>query len=204
VSAPTRWLAGLRALPEAAGVTRFDAAVDTWWQARLRGRRLPDLVMYGASAAGEHSTLWLGLSAWSGWRADGAKGAVRALARALALFGAESALVNGAVKSTFRRQRPVSAEPRPLPLRLPRTSSFPSGHASSGFFAAALLRDRLGAPFCYGLACTVAVSRVHVRIHHASDVVVGAVTGAVIGELARRLLPLASGEQASGEHAGAG
>ncbi|HET9059664.1 MAG TPA: phosphatase PAP2 family protein [Acidimicrobiales bacterium] len=182
-------LANLQALPGTAGVARFDAAVDTWWQSRLRGKRPVDAVMYAASAAAEHSILWLALSTWAGWRRDGAKGMMRSAGRALALFGAESALVNGAVKSVFRRERPVSTEARPFPLRLPRTSSFPSGHASSAFFAAALLRDELGAPVCYGLACTVAASRVHVRIHHASDVVVGALVGAAIGELARTLVP---------------
>ncbi|MGH3472390.1 MAG: phosphatase PAP2 family protein [Nocardioidaceae bacterium] len=35
----------------------------------------------------------------------------------------------------------------------------------------------------------MAASRVHVRIHHASDVVGGALIGALLGELTRRLLP---------------
>ena len=36
----------------------------------------------------------------------------------------------------------------------------------------------------------MALSRVHVRIHHASDVFVGAAVGAVLGEVARHVLPL--------------
>jgi undecaprenyl-diphosphatase len=44
-------------------------------------------------------------------------------------------------------------------------------------------------PLYYGLAVVVALSRIHVRIHHASDVAAGAALGAVLGEIARRLMP---------------
>ena len=57
-------------------------------------------------------------------------------------LGIEAALVNGPVKMLFRRVRPVPATARPLKLRQPKTSSFPSGHASSGMFAAALVARR--------------------------------------------------------------
>jgi undecaprenyl-diphosphatase len=168
-------------------VGRFDSAVDSWFEAHLRGRAAIDLLMYGASAAGEHSACWLVLAAAKGLRSGNGW---RPLLRAGVAFGAESALVNGLAKAIFRRQRPTSSEPRPLPLRLPRTSSFPSGHASAAFFAAALLRDGATWPLYYALGSLVAVSRVHVSIHHASDVVAGAVLGAVMGEAARQLLPL--------------
>jgi hypothetical protein len=56
---------------------------------------------------------------------------------------------------------------RPHSLRQPLTSSFPSGHASAAFVAAALLSDRRPLPekaLWYGLAGVVASSRVHVKI----------------------------------------
>ena len=82
----------------------------------------------------------------------------------------------------FRRTRPVHVGPRPLHLRQPRTSSFPSGHATAAFFGAALLRDddRL-APLYYAIAVIVAASRVHVKIHHASDVIGGIALGVGLG-----------------------
>jgi len=131
--------------------------------------------------------IWLALAALQGpvsgksWRP---------LVRAGALLGAESALVNGLVKLAFRRQRPDVTEPHPLPLRTPLTSSFPSGHASAAFFAAALLRSGSSWPVYYTLATIVASSRVHVRMHHASDVVAGAALGTALGELARAVFPL--------------
>lgn len=175
-----------QSLPE-----RLDGAVDRFFDAHLRGCGPLDWVMYSASAAGEHSIGWLLLAGIYGLRSHRGPGGVpRAVLRAGAVFGAESILVNGLIKSLFRRRRPLNDKPHPLPLRQPRTSSFPSGHASAAFVAAALLRDDPLWPLYYVLAAVVATSRVHVRMHHASDVIGGAAVGAVLGEAARRVLPL--------------
>ena len=84
--------------------------------------------------------------------------------------------MNGAIKSLFKRHRPVWEEDRPRPhrIRRPATSSFPSGHASAAFTAAGVLSegDPLW-PIYYGLAVVVASSRVYVKMHHASDVIAG-------------------------------
>jgi undecaprenyl-diphosphatase len=103
-------------------------------------------------------------------------------------LGIESVIVNGPIKAMFRRQRPAWNQPRARRLRKPRSSSFPSGHATSAFMAASLLatgrpRQR---PLWYAAAAVVAASRVHVRIHHASDVAAGAVMGIGFGVLVRR------------------
>jgi undecaprenyl-diphosphatase len=70
------------------------------------------------------------------------------------------------------------------------TSSFPSGHASAAFCAATLMSDgrsRTSRLAWYSLAAFVASSRVHVKIHHASDVIGGATVGLVAGQIAKRL-----------------
>jgi undecaprenyl-diphosphatase len=76
-------------------------------------------------------------------------------------------------------------------VRRPSTSSFPSGHASSGFFAAALLSegDPELAPLWFALAAVVATSRAYLRVHHASDIVAGAVVGLALAAVARRVWP---------------
>lgn len=169
-------------------VGRLDAEVDRAWD-RIRGIPMVDRVYYSASALGDFSLIWhlLGTAQAA---VDGHNGWRRA-ARLSGALGVESALVNGAIKSLFRRTRPIHETERPHNLRMPATSSFPSGHASSAFMAARLLSDRsrLG-PAWYAVAAVVATSRIHVRIHHASDVIGGAVLGIALGEIATRVLPL--------------
>ncbi|HZU73632.1 MAG TPA: phosphatase PAP2 family protein [Acidimicrobiales bacterium] len=161
----------------------MDAALD-----HLRGRPVPDRVFYAASTLGDHSLIWLMLAAARGLRPGRHW---RAALRAAAGIGIESALVNLGVKSLFRRRRPVTDGARPHRLRQPRTSSFPSGHATAGFCSAALLSEGDRAwPLYYAAATVVATSRVYVRIHHASDVVAGMAIGAALGRLGRRLVPL--------------
>lgn len=177
-------------LPEgvAGRVAAFDAAVDRVFD-RWRGQPAIDRLFYGASALGEHGMIWVLLGALLGLRGHRYG---RAAARVMIGIPVESVIVNGGVKTLFRRRRPVHDGPRPLPLRIPMTSSFPSGHASSAFFAATLLAegDPALAPLYYAVAATVAASRVYVKIHHASDVVGGIAVGRLLGSTARRLVPL--------------
>ncbi len=172
--------------------TRFDDVIDQWFEGHLRDHSGVDAVMYSASALGDHGLIWLALAAAQA-RRDAKAGETwkRPLARAAVGLGLESALVNGPVKWLFRRSRPVHQGPRPRHLRQPRTSSFPSGHATAAFFGAALLRDRDDLwPLYYAIAVVVAASRLHVKIHHGSDVIGGVLLGIALGELARYLVPI--------------
>jgi undecaprenyl-diphosphatase len=181
----------LRSGRRARAVTRvqaLDDAVDDWFD-RIRGPFL-DPLFYGLSSAADHGLLWLSL------------GSIRAAVRgepAIALrlgicMGIESALTNGPIKMCFRRVRPdddfAPHEPLPYGMHRPISSSFPSGHAASAFTAAMLLRDTPLAPALFVLAALVATSRVYVKMHHTSDVLVGSAVGLAMGAIARRLLPL--------------
>lgn len=178
-------------------MSRFDRRIDRALD-RIRGRAWADRVFYTASAVGDHGLLWFALAGLRAARGPQERQAAR---RAVVGVAVDSAVVNLGVKSLFRRVRPASDGDHPLPLRRPRTSSFPSGHASSAFTAAALLGEGdPWRPVYYGLAVVVATSRVYVRIHHASDVVGGAAVGALIGRLGRRLAPL-RGVSPTGESA---
>lgn len=168
-------------MPES--VDRLDDAVDAWWD-RLRGHAAIDRVYYAASEAADFSVLWHTAGVIQAIVEDDPKIAI-GLSAAL---GIESALVNGPVKSMFKRSRPVQDVPRPHKLRQPKTSSFPSGHASAAMVAAAILSRGPGGAAWYAVAGLVATSRIHVRIHHASDVVGGAIVGAALGAVARRVL----------------
>jgi undecaprenyl-diphosphatase len=155
---------------------------------RVRSRTL-DHIAYAIGSACDHSLLWHAIGALRSARA-GDLGPSRRLSGALAV---ESALTNGPVKAWFRRVRPNHAGtsddvPARLPygMRVPITSSFPSGHAAAAFCAAEILRAETGNPGWYGLATFVAATRVYTRMHHASDVIAGAAWGSFLGWTARR------------------
>lgn len=161
-------------------VAAFDKRIDSLAD-RLRGHRAADRVFYGASAVGEFSLIWFALTALRGLRSPSGWEVVGRIGIGIA---AESAIVNLGIKSLFQRDRPPWEVERPRRLRRPRTSSFPSGHATSSFAAAMLLStgDSLW-PLYFAIAAVVASSRVYVKIHHASDVVVGVVLGLALGAI---------------------
>jgi len=153
----------------------------------VRGRPLPDALSSIASALGDYGFVWL-VFALVRARHDGRD---RRLAlRALLFTGAVVPVVNMALKTAVGRVRPSGHEPQPH-VRIPRTTSFPSGHALAAWCAATLLsEDDPLAPLYYGAAVAISASRVHVRLHHATDVVGGSLLGIVLGHLGRRVSPL--------------
>jgi membrane-associated phospholipid phosphatase len=166
-------------------VASFDEWADSHLEA-LRGRPEIDQIMRWASEAADFSRLWqVILVARSLARGRWDQGLAVAAA-----IGIESLLINQGVKRLFRRQRPTVAGDDRTPVRQPSTSAFPSGHASAAVFAAILLStlEPKGRVIWWKLATVVALSRAHVRIHHPSDVVGGAVIGTLLGLIARRVL----------------
>jgi membrane-associated phospholipid phosphatase len=164
-------------------VEQFDNWADAQLE-RLRGYPLADRVFTSASHLGDWSLIWHLVGATRGLRSE--RNATQAL-HLSALLGVESLIVNQGIKRLFRRQRPTETGDERFQVRKPSTSSFPSGHASAGFFAATVLTSMSGkkaAPLWFGLAGVVATSRPYVRIHHASDIVGGAITGLALGKAA--------------------
>jgi undecaprenyl-diphosphatase len=143
------------------------------------------------SNAANNSGLWLAIAA--GLSVVGGSTGRRAAVRGIAAIGVTSALVNLAVKSVWSRQRPDRARAG-VPVRrnvpMPVSTSFPSGHAASGFaFAAAIGHDQpwLGLALRF-LSATVAYSRVHTGVHYPGDVVVGSLMGEGIGQAVAGLM----------------
>src|SRR5580704_4760079 len=148
------------------------------------------------SNAANNSRLWLAIA--TGLSVAGGRAGRRAAVRGTLAIGGTSALVNLAVKSIWARQRPDRAGvgvPVWRNVQMPTSTSFPSGHAASGFaFAAAIGRDQpwLGLALRF-LAAAVGYSRVHTGVHYPGDVVVGSLigegTGQAVAGLVDRLHP---------------
>jgi membrane-associated phospholipid phosphatase len=164
-------------------------AFDEWADQQLdqiRGIPRVDQLMRWASEVGDFSVIWHVINlARSGSR--GRWNQLLALSLALAV---ESLVLNQGIKRLFRRPRPTVAGDDRTPVRQPSTSAFPSGHASAAAFNAVLLSkvEPKGTVIWWALATVVGISRAHVRIHHPSDVVGGAIIGTLLGLMAKRLL----------------
>jgi undecaprenyl-diphosphatase len=168
---------------------RWDASFDKLWEP-LRKSAVLNRMFYLASEVGDFGMVWLAIGAAQG--ALGPDSKTKMALRLAIAMGLESALVNGFIKSFFKRQRPEWDQERPMHLRKPRTSSFPSGHSSSAVTAAILLSAPVSAwTFVYAaLAAIVAFSRVHVKIHHITDVAGGLLVGALYGTAVAAIWPL--------------
>ena len=143
------------------------------------------------SQAANNSRLWLAIAA--GLAVAGGEDGRRAAVRGTVAIGVTSALVNIAVKPIWARRRPdraLARVPRLRRVRMPTSTSFPSGHSASGFaFAAAIGRDqpRLGLALRF-LAASVAYSRVHTGVHYPGDIVVGSLIGEGTGQAVAGLM----------------
>ena len=91
------------------------------------------------------------------------------------------------LKNIFNRTRPfyVNEEFKnfilSLKMELPSESSFPSGHAFSSFCSATIIlinHKKIG-NFAMILAFLIAISRVYLCVHYPTDVVAGAIIGAL-------------------------
>lgn len=162
---------------------RFDAAGDKILEP-LRRHKIPVAVFGLASFVGDFSIVWhvIGFV-----RAIGSSDRLHEAVALSCALGVESLIVNQGIKRLFRRERPTTSGDHRFDVRTPKTSSFPSGHASSATFAAVLLTSFAGWPVSvvwWLAAITIALSRAVVRIHHVSDVLAGIVTGAMLATIA--------------------
>ena len=151
------------------------------------GMRSPglDRALVTITRAANYSRLWLLIA--SGLAACGGRQGRRAAGRGIAAIVIAAAVANGPAKLLVRRRRPSWT----TLIRMPRSTSFPSGHSAAAFaFATGACAELpVLAPVLVPLAGTVAYSRVHTGVHYPSDVAAGAAIGIGSGLLATRLPP---------------
>jgi undecaprenyl-diphosphatase len=95
-------------------------------------------------------------------------------------------LTEGIIKHLVERVRPIIAYPIDNPLiKLPTSSSFPSGHTASSIAVAYVLSTYIKRYKFYfiSLAVLIGFSRIYLYVHYFSDVLGGAVVGLISGIL---------------------
>jgi membrane-associated phospholipid phosphatase len=150
-----------------------------------------DQAMARLSDAADHYRLSLASAAvLSG---TGGRRGRRSAAMGLASLGAASSLVNLAIKPLGRRRRPDRVTER-VPIarhvRMPASTSFPSGHSAAAFAFATGVGHSFppAAVPLRALAALVAYSRVHTGVHYPGDVVAGALLGTAVAQLTTHAL----------------
>lgn len=150
-----------------------------------------DRAMSRLSRAADYSRLSLASAALLA--ATGGSRGRRAAAMGLGSVGMAASLFNLVVKPLSRRRRPDRvAEQVPLArhVRMPSSTSFPSGHSAAAFaFATGVghVLPPVAVPL-RGLAALVAYSRVHTGVHYPGDVVAGALLGTAVAQITTNLL----------------
>jgi undecaprenyl-diphosphatase len=171
---------------QVSGLLRQFGAADRALYAAIAAAPAPalDKPLRGLSGAANYSRIWLTIAA--GLAVFGGPAGRRAAVRGIVSAGVCSVLVNLGIKSLYVRPRPDRSGlgvPASRQVRMPASTSFPSGHSASGFaFAAGVSRElpRLGLPL-RALAAAVAYSRVHTGVHYPADALAGAIAGASTG-----------------------
>jgi membrane-associated phospholipid phosphatase len=150
-----------------------------------------DRAMTRLSRAADYSRLSL-VSAGVLAAAGGRRGP-RAATMGLASVGVAATVVNLGLKPLGRRRRPdraVQQVPVARHVRMPSSTSFPSGHSATAFaFATGVghMHPPAAVPL-RALAAIIAYSRVHTGVHYPGDVVVGALTGTALAQLTTQTL----------------
>jgi membrane-associated phospholipid phosphatase len=167
---------------------RLDVAV----YAAIAGTKTPtlDRAMARISQAADYSKL--SLAAATVLAVAGGAAGRRAATLGLGSLAVTAAVVNLVFKPLGSRGRPDrAAQEVPLDrhVRMPISSSFPSGHSAAAFaFATGVGHaSPLAAAPLYGLAALVAYSRVHTGVHYPGDVIAGSLVGVVLGQATANL-----------------
>jgi membrane-associated phospholipid phosphatase len=179
-------------------------ALDLAVYAAISATPTPALDRFNAalSRAADGSKLWIAAAAVLATTGDRGR---RAAVDGLASIAVTSGIVNLVIKPRYRRRRPDRIAHR-VPLArqvdMPRSTSFPSGHAASAFaFASGVAREMpIAAVPLEAAAALVAYSRVHTGVHYPIDVIAGAVVGGALAPLTAAALDRRRADRSTSGH----
>ena len=149
-----------------------------------------DRVFNNLSDAANHSRIWFATAALMALTGPAGR---RAATDGLLAIAVTSAVANAVAKPLGGRRRPDRADfqvPLARQVKMPTSTSFPSGHSASAFAFASAVSDSWpagGAPI-RALATLVAYSRVHTGVHYPGDVIAGSFIGGAIGPIVAKII----------------
>jgi undecaprenyl-diphosphatase len=145
-----------------------------------------DAAMRRISRSADYSKL--SIAAAAALMLTGRSNGRRAARFGLVSVGLTATVVNVAVKPLSRRRRPDRVAERVAlgrHVRMPISTSFPSGHSAAAFaFATGVghVMPQAAVPL-RALAALVAYSRVHTGVHYPGDAVVGSLIGTAVAQI---------------------
>jgi membrane-associated phospholipid phosphatase len=135
------------------------------------------------SRFGEHALGWLALGALGA--RYGSTPEQRAAWRRGAMTVGAAYGVNQSIKRIVRRPRP-QLDGLPQLTHTMSQLSFPSAHSTTAFAATRAYRGLAPAPLLYGMAGSLALSRMYLGVHYPSDILAGALLGRAVAEVRSR------------------
>ena len=165
-----------------AWITQLDVQILTWVQENLRGDVWTAIWRF-ITLFGDKGLFWivLGLALLIPRKTR------KVAAVALAALVLDFICTNLVLKNWIARVRPYDAFPQIIALVKESSFSFPSGHSAASLACSVvylkLLPRKAGVPL-FVLAILVALSRIYLCVHYPSDVVAGALIGAVCALIA--------------------
>lgn len=161
-------------------IEKIDMLILEFIQQNLQSSFL-DWIMNFLSFLGEMAWIWFLITAVYA-AVNKKKNAVLILAFALLL---NHFICSGILKNLIKRSRPFISNTDLIThaWKFPSGYSFPSGHSSSSFCAAAVLTAAGSSKkiIWYLLAGGIAFSRIYLNVHYPSDIFCGAIFGTLIG-----------------------
>ena len=158
-------------------ITNIDFQILDWIQANMKCPFF-DFLMPKLSLLGEWGVIWLVIGiVMLFFRKTRRAAVIMLVSTSLVLLFGELIL-----KNTVCRVRPCNVRPYiDIPVKRPTSYSFPSGHSSTAFSCATaiFLHHKVAGVFLLILAFLIAFSRLYNYVHFPSDVLCGALLGAI-------------------------
>lgn len=153
---------------------KLDRKITAFMQYQLSNPIL-DKIMMGFTFLGDYCLIWIIFTILMFMSGEKLFGNLMTSGMLIA-----NAINNGAIKSLVRRKRPFEQyDDITIFIPEPYGSSFPSGHSATGFSCAFVLLyyDAFLGSLAMLLAGAIAFSRMYLRVHFFSDVLVGSLVG---------------------------